>query len=146
MSILDDEGIRHQLRQAWEESHPGTADAREQGGFVLRGEDGSLSIERWGQGLQNQIEVPPHPAGKRGNRAIVATFHAHPNPGPDYQQEPSPTDIQAVRDDPDLGNPEFEGEYVIAAGAVYRIHRDGKVENLGATAELLKLPGGDPGA
>ncbi len=47
MSVLDDDAIRGLLLQAWQESQPGTVDAHEEGGFVLRDANGSLSVERW---------------------------------------------------------------------------------------------------
>jgi hypothetical protein len=139
VSVLDDEIIRGLLLRAWRDSEPGTTATHEEGGFVLRNDDGSLDVERWPRGIRNEIVVPPHPGGKRKGLAIVATFHTHPNPGPDFEQEPSLTDIRAVRDDPDLRNVEFEGEYVIAAVQVYRINPNGRVESLGGTTELLEI-------
>jgi hypothetical protein len=136
---LDDAGVRRLLRQAWEESRPGTNEAHEEGGFVLRNPDGSLAVERWPRGLQNQIDVPPHPGGNRAGLKIVATFHTHPNPGPGYQQEPSLTDVRAVSEDPDLRHPEYEGEYVIATERLYRILPAGGVEDLGPTGDLLNI-------
>src|SRR5947209_8488520 len=61
-----------------------------------------VTIVRWPRGAQDEIEVPPHPAGRYGGGIILATFHTHPNAGPNHQQEPSPTDIRAVRLDPDF--------------------------------------------
>jgi hypothetical protein len=138
VSVLDDVTVRGLLLQAWQESHPGTTAAHEEGGFVLRNVDGSLGVERWPRGAQNEILVPPHPAGKRGNLTIVATYHTHPNPGPDFQQEPSLTDIRAVRDDPDLIHPDYEGEYVIASEWIYRIRKNGQVDAVGETEATLK--------
>jgi hypothetical protein len=69
----------------------------------------------------------------------VATFHTHPNTGSDYQQEPSLTDIRAVRDDPELGGPEYEGEYVVSEARRYLILRDGTVQDLGETRVLLDI-------
>jgi hypothetical protein len=141
MSVLGDEGIRDLLRQAWEESSPGSATAHEEGGFVLKAADGSLTGERWPKGLQNEIGVPPHPGGKWNGLVIVATFHTHPNTGPDYLQGPSPTDVLAVRHDPELGHAEYEGEYVISAAAVYLVRRDGTVQNVGPTETVLGSAG-----
>jgi hypothetical protein len=76
--------------------------------------DGTLAVERWPHGEQDGIEVPPHPGGRRGNAVIVATFHTHPNTGPDYLQEPGPSDIAGVAEDTDLRHPDYEGEYVIS--------------------------------
>jgi len=138
VSVLDDDTIRHLFLHAWQESQPGTSDAHEEGGFVLRNVDGSLIVERWPRGAQNQILVPPHAGGKRNDLLIVATFHTHPNPGVEFQQEPSLTDIRAVREDPDLSHADYEGEYVIASEWIYRIHRNGRVESVGETKVVLK--------
>lgn len=137
VDILNDSRIREYLRQSWDNSEVGTDNAHEEGGFVLRAEDGALAVERWPRGLRNEMEVPEHPGGRRNGLLIIASFHTHPNPGPEYQQEPSLTDIRAVRSDPDLRHPEFEGEYVISSEIVYRILPSGIVEELGPTLELL---------
>jgi hypothetical protein len=139
MSILDDEGIRGQFLRAWQESQPGTPNAHEEGGFVLCDAGGARVVERWPRGVQNEIVVPPHAGGKRGEHTILATFHTHPNPEPEYQQEPSLTDIRAVRDDPDLSHPEYEGEYVIALEWIYRIDKNGRVETVASTRAILKI-------
>lgn len=118
------------MLHAWRDSEPGTDAAHEEGGFILRNADGSLIVERWPQGVQNQILVPLHSAGMRGGLPIIATFHTHPNPGPGFQQEPSLTDIRAVRDDPDLSHADYEGEYVIANQWIYRIQKNGRVESV----------------
>jgi hypothetical protein len=104
----------------------------------LRNADGSLEVERWPVGTRNEILVPPHPGGRRGDRSIVATFHTHPNPGPDFQQEPSLTDIRGVRDDPELSNPDYEGEYVISSDLIYLIRKNGRIELVGETKAILK--------
>jgi hypothetical protein len=114
MNVLNDNTILAELRAAWLDSCPGQVDAHEEGGFVLKRLDGSLYVERWPKGTQRQIYVPSHGGSRRGESAIVATFHTYPNTGFDYQQDPSLTDVRAVRDDPDLGGPEYEGEYVIS--------------------------------
>jgi hypothetical protein len=139
VSVLEDEIVRALIIQAWWESQPGMDDAVEQGGFVLKSVDGSLTVERWPQGAQNQIVVPAHPGGKRGESSIVATFHTHPNPGPEFLQEPSPTDIRAVRDDPDLRHADYEGEYVMSSQQIYRIDKSGRVELVGELKAVLKM-------
>lgn len=138
MSVLNDNTIRDLFLRAWRESQPGTADAHEEGGFVLRNVDGSLIVERWPRGAQNEILVPLHAGGKRGDLLIVATFHTHPNPGAEFQQEPSLTDIRAVRGDPDLSHSDYEGEYVIASEWIYCIHKNGRIEAVGETKVVLK--------
>jgi hypothetical protein len=97
MKVLDNLVVRRAFKQAWQDSQPGLAGGHEEGGFVLKDIYGNVSIERWPKGKQNEIFVPPHPEGKRFNKDIVATFHTHPNTGPDFQQEPGLTDIRAVR-------------------------------------------------
>lgn len=137
MSVLDDNTIRGLLLLAWQESQPGTSTVHEEGGYVLRRADGTLTVERWPRGVQNEILVPSHQGGTRGGLVIVATFHTHPNPAPDFQQEPSRTDIRAVRDDPDLAHPEYEGEYVISRDHLYLIRKNGTVVIVGETKALL---------
>ncbi len=139
MSVLDDPSVCAQLRQAWEGSQPDTVDAHEEGGLVLREVAGSLAVERWARGVGESIEVPPFASGIRNNLVIVATFHTHPNSRPGYVQRPSPEDVEAVRDDPDLGHPEYEGEYVIAKESVYRIWRSGVIDVVGDTRGLLGI-------
>ena len=137
--VLDDADVRRAIADAWLRSEPGTRQAHEEGGFVVRQADGLLFVIGWPRGLQNEIFVPPHSAGRRGNMPIIATFHTHPNFGPGYQQEPSLTDIRAVRDDPDLSHVEYEGEYVISRKFTYRVLRTGDIEVVGETAALFQL-------
>ena len=137
MRALDDSGERAALWQAWLESGPDTPNPHEEGGFVLLEADGRLSVERWPQGGQDRIEFSGYASGLRRGRPIVATFHTHPNPAPEYRQEPSRTDIRAVRDDADLQHSYYEGELVIAREATYPIHSDGQVLLLGRTMEVL---------
>lgn len=137
MSVLDNDSLRGQLLNAWLESEPGTPLAHEEGGFILKDSAGMLCVERWPRGAQNEIFVPSHPDGKRGDLLIVATFHTHPNPGADFQQEPSLTDIRAVRGDANLVHSEYEGEFVIASAQIYWIRKNGNVEIVGKTATIL---------
>jgi len=137
MRVLDDAEIRRLLRQAWGDSRAGTPEGHEEGGFVLRAADGSLAVERWPRGISDEIVVPAHPGGRRNGLLILATFHTHPNLDPVYQQEPSLTDIRAVRLDSDLSHPEYEGEYVISQETLYLIRKDGSVEVVGPTPQVL---------
>jgi proteasome lid subunit RPN8/RPN11 len=139
VSVLENELIRSALRLAWRDSQSESASPQEEGGFVLRNADGSLSVERWPSGAQNEIIVPPHAGCSRSGLVIVATFHTHPNSGADFQQEPSLTDIRAVRNDPDLKHQGYEGEYVIATDNVYVIRTDGKVELIGSSKAVLGI-------
>jgi hypothetical protein len=137
MSVFDDDNIRTELLRAWLDSLPGTADAHEEGGFILRNADGSLRVERWSRGAQDRIIVPPHSGGFRDDCPIIATFHTHPNTGPEFLQEPSLTDIRAVRNDPDLAHLEYEGEYVIASEWIYCVQRSGLVQLFGRASTVL---------
>lgn len=139
MSILDHDNVRDSLSDAWLRSEPGTPNAHEEGGFIVRTGTGELFVIGWPKGAQNEILVPPHPNGTRGNMPIIATFHTHPNIGPGFQQEPSLTDIRAVRDDPDLSHADYEGEFVISQNLVYLIRRSGQVDVVGVTAAVLGI-------
>jgi hypothetical protein len=93
----------------------------------------------WPKGAQNEIFMPPHPHGTRGNMPIIATFHTHPNIGPGFQQEPRLTDIRAVRDDPNLSHSDYEGEFVISQKLVYLVRRSGQVDVVGDTTTVLGI-------
>ncbi len=137
-TILNELVIRAALRQAWLDSQPGTTGGHEEGGFILRDETGKITVARWPRGGQDTILMPPHPNCQIDECEIVATFHTHPNTGPDYLQEPGETDLRAVRDDPDLKGLGYSGEFVITAEVIYFITPAGRADELGATDEILK--------
>jgi hypothetical protein len=139
MGVLSDQGVVEAFRRAWHESKPGTIGGHEEGGFVVKNADGALTVVRWPRGVLDRIEVPEHPGGQFQGTVIIATFHTHPNTGPEYQQEPSLTDVRAVRDDPDLRRAEYEGEYVISQDIMYGILPGGEIEAVGQTTVLLSI-------
>jgi len=59
-AVLSNPNVRHALQKAWIDSNPGMTGGHEEGGFVVRDVDGSLTVRRWQQGLQDTIQVPPH--------------------------------------------------------------------------------------
>jgi hypothetical protein len=136
-TLLDDLAIRAALKQAWEDSQPDLIGEHEEGGFILLDKIGNLSVVRWSKGVQNSIVLPPHPNCKFDELDIVATFHTHPNTGSDFLQEPSETDKRAVRDDPDLKNEFYEGEFVISQDKIYLISPNGQVNEMGNTWKIL---------
>jgi hypothetical protein len=136
-SILNDPIVRAALRQAWADSQPGESGGHEEGGFILRESGGTLRVERWPQGAQNTIIVPPHQDCKIGADEIVASFHTHPNTGADFLQEPSETDKRAVRDDPHLKGASYVGEFVISQATIFLITTQGRVRELNDTDEVL---------
>jgi hypothetical protein len=138
VSVLTDPIVRQLLLAAWQESNPGTDSAHEEGGFILRQPDGSLTVERWPRGLQDEILIPAHPVGKRGGAIVVATFHTHPNPNLNFLQAPGRTDIINIVNDVDLNHPEYEGEFVLATEWTYKIAKSGVVSIVGKTTELLR--------
>ena len=141
-SLLDQPAVGAALRLAWLESNPGIVGGHEEGGFIVRDAGGNLSVVRWPRGASDNIDLPPHTGCRVADGEIVATFHTHPNTGPDYLQEPSETDRRAVRDDPDLKGAFYEGEFVISNDRVYRITPDGRVSTVAETARLFEDPGG----
>jgi hypothetical protein len=68
---------------------------------------------------------------------ILASFHTHPNTGPDVLQEPGETDRRAVRDDPDLKGIEYTGEFVLSEETVYLITPTGQVREIGDRQTVL---------
>ncbi len=135
--ILATPAVRAALKLAWEDSEPDSPGAHEEGGFVLRDPAGALRVVRWPRGTRNSIVVPPHPNCAVDQGLVVATFHTHPNTGPDFLQEPSPTDQRAVRDDPDLKGEPYVGEFVLSQAATYLVSRNGDVSEVADTRMLL---------
>lgn len=136
-TILNDPVIRAALKEAWLDSQPGISGGHEEGGFILLDETGKIRVMRWPKGEQDTILIPPHSSCQIDGSEIVATFHIHPNTGPDYLQEPSDTDVRAVRDDSHLKGSKYEGELVISAELVYLVTPASGVRELGATLEIL---------
>ncbi len=137
ITLLSDPTVRAALQEAWRDSQPGVSGGHEEGGFVVRDPSGSSSVIRWPRGAANSIVLPPHRDCRIGGKDIVATFHTHPNTGPDYVQEPADTDIRAVRDDCELKGASYLGEFVISQARIYLISPDGRVREVAETSALL---------
>ena len=138
ITVLDIPLVQQEFRQAWIDSKPGLTGGHEEGGFILKDSSEQLSIEHWVKGSQNEIIVPSHPKGKYNDKEIIATFHTHPNTGTNFQQDPSDTDIRAVKGDSELKTDVYEGEYVITEDIIYKIDKFGNVIQIGKTREILK--------
>jgi Domain of unknown function (DUF4329) len=137
--ILNNSLVRAELQRAWEDSNPGLTGGHEEGGFILQDSEGNFSVVRWGRGDQNSIFLPSHAGCKIEGIAIAASFHTHPNTGGDYLQEPSETDKRAVRDDPNLKESSYGGEFVISQAKIYWIEPNGQVSEIGDTSLILSL-------
>jgi hypothetical protein len=135
--LLNDPAIISALRLAWHESKPGPSGGHEEGGFIIQELAGTLRVIRWPQGAADTIRVPAHPACTIQGAPIIASFHTHPNTGPEYLQGPSDSDKRAVRDDPDLKSQRYAGELVISAAFLYCITPSGSVVELGETEKIL---------
>ena len=136
-AVLANTDVRHALQQAWRDSNPGMTGGHEEGGFVLRDANGSLSVRRWQKGLQDTIQVLPHGNCIFDGLEIVASFHTHPNTGNDYLQEPSETDRRAVRDDPDLKDEEYIGEFVVSQAMIYLVSTAGQIRDMDDTRSVF---------
>ena len=136
--ILNDAVVLAALQQAWLDSNPGVTDGHEEGGFILRKDDGNLRVARWKHGEQDSIDVPPHLNCQFENCEIVATFHTHPNTGSDYLQEPSDTDKRAVRNDRNLKGANYVGEFVISTETIFLVTPAGQVRELADTEILFE--------
>ena len=136
-SLLSNLLVRSALEQAWGDSRPGVTGGHEEGGFILRDQDGNLSVTRWSTGAQNSISLPPHPNCQLDGKDIVASFHTHPNTDESYLQEPSETDKRAIREDLDLKGPLYEGEFVISQQIIYLVSPDGFVLEVEETKNIF---------
>lgn len=137
VTILRNEIVRDVLKHAWDESEPGTANAHEEGGFVVRTSAGDFQVIRWPKGTQKEIRVPVHFGCRFGEEEIVASFHTHPNTSKEFLQEPSETDKRAVRNNPDLKGANYVGEFVISRDTIYLVTPQGQVRELMDTDELF---------
>lgn len=135
--ILQSSEIAAALKQAWQDSEPNVSGGHEEGGFIVVDDVGLLSVVRWEKGTQNEIILPSHENCFIGGCAIVASFHTHPNTGADFQQEPSLTDVRAIRDDPDLKGEFYLGELVISQENIYLIEPSGQIIVVGKTGEIF---------
>src|SRR5262245_28021861 len=60
---IDGPAVQEGMRQAWEDSQADDPDNRhEEGGYIVRNEDGSLGVERWPRGEGASIPPPPRDA------------------------------------------------------------------------------------
>ena len=129
--------ILNHLKNAWLDSVPGVSDGHEEGGFIVCDEMGNFDVIRWEKGVQNEIVLPPHKNCFVDGKDIVVSFHTHPNTGNDFQQEPSLTDIRAVRDDFDLKGEFYLGEFVISKENIYLIETSGQLTLIGKTGKYF---------
>ena len=136
--ILQSSEIVAELKQAWQDSEPNVSGGHEEGGFIVVDDFGTLDIVRWEKGTQNEIVLPPHKNCFVNGKAIVASFHTHPNTGADFQQEPSLTDVRAVRDDFDLKGEFYLGEFVVSQENVYLIESSGLFSVIIRTNEIFE--------
>jgi len=137
VEILRNTQILFDLERAWLESFPGIPGGHEEGGFIVVDGTENLSIVRWDKGSQNEIILPPHKNCFVNGKDIIASFHTHPNTGPDFQQEPSLTDVRAVREDFDLKGGIYLGEFIISEENVYLIEPSGEFGIIGNTNEIF---------
>jgi len=136
--LLQNDTVKAALRSAWGDSEPGIAGGHEEGGFVLQSSSNEIFVERWPVGVQNKISVPLHDNCRIHENDILASFHTHPNTGPNFLQEPSATDKRAVRGDPNLKGDLYVGEFVIANDLIYLIQPDGEVLEMGSRHEFFE--------
>jgi len=136
--ILQNRAILTELETAWFDSEPNISGGHEEGGFIASDDSGVLSVIRWEKGTNNEIILPPHKNCFINGKEIIASFHPHPNTGENFQQEPSLTDLRAVRDDFDLKGEFYLGELVISQENIYLIDLSGLFSTVGKTAEIFK--------
>jgi hypothetical protein len=138
VEIFENQTILAELKKAWIDSNPNIFGGHEEGGFIVADDFGILSVVRWEKGTQNEIILPSHKNCFVDGKDIIASFHTHPNTGKDFQQEPSLTDIRAVRDDFDLKGEFYLGEFVVSEENIYLIEPSGEFHIFGQTREIFE--------
>jgi hypothetical protein len=136
--ILQNSVVTAELRQAWFDSEPQVSGGHEEGGFVVVDDFGVLSVIRWEKGTYSEIVLPAHKNCFVEGKDIIASFHTHPNTGKDFQQEPSLTDVRAVRDDFDLKGEFYLGEFVVSEENVYLIEPSGEFRIIWQTKDIFE--------
>lgn len=137
-SLLQTPAVVSELKRAWLDSKPDASGGHEKGGFIVADDEDRLSVIRWATGTQSEITLPPHRNCFAEGKAIVASFHTHPNTGAQFEQEPSLTDVRAVRDDPDLKGEFYFGEFVISQQNIYLIEPSGAFSAIAETSEVFQ--------
>lgn len=137
---LTDPVVRRAMRLAWDDSQADDPARRhEEGGYIVRNDDGSHGVVRWSGGLLSHITPPPRAAdGSYQGRRVVGEFHTHPNPPVDergavWQESPSPGDIAGVQAEGYAGE-----SYVISHTYRYGIASDGSTRIVGPRDDILK--------
>lgn len=137
MDLLTDPFVRGEIRRAWRDSQSDDAVQRhEEGGYIVLNADRSWGVERWARGSHFRIAPPPMDARNCYNgRAVMGTFHTHPNPpvdetGVEWEQGPSESDRRWHRRRKVPG-------LVVSASLVYEIREDASVIVLGKREEVL---------
>lgn len=70
--------------------------------------------------------------------AKQSSLHTYPNTGADFQQEPSLTDVRAVRNDFDLKREFYLGEFALSQENVYLIEPSEQTSVIGKTNEIFE--------
>ena len=133
--LLSNPEIRAALKKAAEDSNIGGALPKEQGGFIVRDSEGTLSVARWSQGTSNEIQPPICNDGKYEGKTIVGSFHTHPNVGPGWREAPSQADVNFVKNFPQTAG---EHHFIITGRTIYHIDGDGNISESGRTSEILR--------
>jgi hypothetical protein len=138
--LLADAKVIEGMRRAYEQSAVGTDRPIEQGGFIVRDpSSGSLAVVRIPAYARDSLIYPICADGMYQGKQIVASFHTHPNTGPEWRQQPSAQDVRLSQEYPEtMGAHQF----VITGETIYHIDNDGVVYEIGHTRLLLGLDEG----
>lgn len=125
---IDDPAVQEGMRQAWEDSQADDPDNRhEEGGYIVKNDDGSLGVERWPRGAGASIAPPPRDAdGKYNGKEVLGEFHTHPNPpidenGKEWTQGGHEGDWNGI------ANENYPGEsYIISGDDIWVVSPEGE--------------------
>jgi hypothetical protein len=137
LELLAERDVIVGLRCAYEESGIGTDSPIEQGGFILHDSDlDTFEVVRLPACGPDLLAYPICPYGTYQDKKILASFHTHPNIGPEWRQPPSLQDIRMSQDYPETMGPH---QFVISMETIYHIDNDGIVTEIGPARQLLRL-------
>ena len=137
LELLGEPDVIVGLRCAYKESGIGTDCPIEQGGFILLDPVlDTFEVFRLAACGPDLLAYPICADGTYRGKQIVASFHTHPNTGPEWRQQPSLQDIRLSQDYPETVGPH---QFVIAMETIYHIDNDGVVSEIGPTSQLLRI-------
>ena len=126
---LANDEVRDIFEDALNDSAGGTADEHEEGGWLIRDQDGDVRVQRWPRG--NEDTITPDEPNLNPGEEVFGSFHTHPE-NPEFESEPSQADIDSTQTTiEDFGlTDSYEGCFIVNDNAIWHVDTDGNVSQV----------------